>query len=439
MDQHRNFTPERPKRRRSSSEDESNALSRPKTPKVAEIPAPSEPNVPLHPLLRDMVSIPKATNPLRQNSRLNARPTFDAASLNPYIDQADISRQAHRPRPLQLNPKGKYVEKGEKLRAQIRQHQQIEAERREKDAKGILPNVNTQEELYKPQMPPLVEWWDRPYLRGRSYAEFQDSGSGFVLDNEFAPVTSYIQHPVPIEAPWERLTPNQEAKLFLTKEEMKRKRRNERQIRHREQQDRIKLGLDPPPPPKVKLSNLMNVLTNEAIQDPTGVEMKVRQEVQERFDKHMKENEARKLTPDQKAQKRELQHEKELSKGLHTTVYKVDDLSDGQHFFKVDMNAKQLNLVGIVLLNPRFNLVVVEGAAKSIKFYKKLMTRRIKWQESNNGHDLAANKCAVVWEGELPELSFQKWSPMYTKDDEEAYKVLNKFGHENYWREAFDM
>ena len=52
--------------------------------------------------------------------------------------------------------------------------------------------------------------------------------------------------------------------------------KNERQLKQQEKQDRIKLGLDPPPPPKVKLSNLMNVLTNESIKDPTAVENRVK-------------------------------------------------------------------------------------------------------------------------------------------------------------------
>ena len=116
----------------------------------------------------------------------------------------------------------------------------------------------------------------------------------------------------------------------------------------------------------------------------------------------------------------------------------MNTLEDPQHFFKVDMNAKQLDLFGIVLINPRFNLIIVEGGAKSIKFYKKLMTKRIKWNQSNSDVDVSNNKCTILWEGQLNELLFKKWSPMYTQDDEEAYKVLNKFGHENYWREAFD-
>lgn len=312
-------------------EEQLSSTSRPKAAKHAEnVPSTSRNDAQLHPLLRDMASIPKARNPLGRN----ARPAFDAASLNPYIDQAVFSKQNNRLRPLQLNPQGKYVELAEKLRAQEREFQQQEAERREKAAKGILPNINTQEDLFRPHMPPLVEWWDRPYLRGKLYHDFHDAGSEYVLDSEIAPVTNYIQHPVPIEASWERFVDDGKGQLFLTKKEMKRKRRNERQIRHRETQDRIKLGLDPPPPPKVKLSNLMNVLTNEAIQDPTGVEMKVRQEVEERYEKHMKQNEERKLNADEKAKKRELQHEKELGKGILLPSTKSTTSAMGSTFSK---------------------------------------------------------------------------------------------------------
>lgn len=389
-------------------------------------------NVELHPLLRGMAAVPQASRPKRGLPA--PRNIFDASALNPYLDQSSITKPAHR-RPLSLNPRGKYVARGAELRAKAEEDARAAAKLREKEAKGLLPDVNTQEQLFKAPYPPLVEWWDRPYLPTRLYKEFYEKNASYTLDSEEAPVSVYIQHPVPV-VPWEH-TPEQA--MYLTKKEMKRKRRNERQEKHREKQDRIKLGLDPPPAPKVKLSNLMNVLTNEAIQDPTGVEMKVRQEVQQRYDKHMQQNEERKLTPAQRHAKVEQQHERDLQKGYYAAVYKVSTLADGQHFFKVDMNAKQLGLFGVVLVNPRFNLVIVEGGAKSIKFYRKLMMERIKWTELKAGADVAHNECKMVWEGQIKELSFKKWSPMYTKDDDEAYKVLNKFGHENYWREAYAL
>lgn len=392
-------------------------------------------NVEIHPLLREMVpvpSVPKNHNPLKQNGWS----IFDPTALNPYVDQSSITiGSSHRPRSFHLNPKGKYIAQGQELRTKAEEKRLLEAKRAETAAKGLLPDENIQEVLYKQQFPPLIEWWDKPYLQTRLYDEFFDKKKNFVLDSEDAPVSIYIQHPVPVKAPWEKHSVEEKA-MYLTKKEMKRVRRNERQARHKEKQDRIKLGLDPPPPPKVKLSNLMNVLTNEAIKDPTGVEMKVRKEVEDRLHKHLNENEKRKLTPEQKHEKIKNQHEKDLNKGYFTTVYRIENLEDPQQFFKVDINAKQLGLFGIVLKNPRFNLVIVEGGAKGIKFYKKLMTQRIKWTESNNGLVLSANKCTVIWEGQIKELLFKKWSPMYTSDDEDAYQVLNKFGHENYWREA---
>ena len=44
----------------------------------------------------------------------------------------------------------------------------------------------------------------------------------------------------------------------------------------------------------------MNVLTNESIKDPTAVENRVKREIQQRVDKHLAQNEARKLTKEQK-------------------------------------------------------------------------------------------------------------------------------------------
>lgn len=391
----------------------------------------------IHPLLRKMATlptVPKNHNPLKQN----VRSIFDPTALNPYLSQDSISISTHKPRPLQINPQGKFIQKGNDLRAKIEEDRAKLHRKKELGDKNLLADENRQEKRYMPQMPPGVEWWDRPYLKVRLYLELKDKKNQFVLDSEEAPVSLYIQHPVPIPAPWENNV-SEDKPMFLTKKEKKRIRRNTRQAQHKEKQDRIKLGLDPPPPPKVKLSNLMNVLTNEAIKDPTGVELRVRKEVEDRLEKHLRENEARKLTPEQRHEKIKNKHESDLLQGCFTTVYRVDNLDNPQHFFKVDMNAKQLELVGIVLVNPRFNLVIVEGGAKSIKFYKKLMMQRINWTDSSSNNDARKNRCTLVWEGQISELLFRKWSPMYTQNDDEAYKVLNKFGRENYWREAFDL
>ncbi|PSK34661.1 hypothetical protein C7M61_005021 [Candidozyma pseudohaemuli] len=367
-------------------------------------------NTEVHPLLRDLAAVPQA-----QGGPKKPRSIFDPASLNPYLNQTAAGALTHRPRPLSLNPQGKYVAQGDQLREKLKKEVAEEKRKNELASKNLLPDENIGEQLYKPQWPPLIESWDRPFLQKRLYDEFKGE---FVYDSEEAPVSIYIQHPVPVYVNRTEV----ELALHLTKKEMKRKRRNERLARHKEKQDRIKLGLDPPPPPKVKLSNLMNVLTNEAIKDPTGVEMKVRQQVEERHRQHMKVNEERQLTQEQRHEKIHQRHERDLSRGVFTTVYRVDKM-DSKQQYKVDINAKQMELHGMVLFNPRFNLVIVEGGEKAIKFYRRLMTSRIDWDSQPNG-----SPCEVVWEGQLRHLSFKKWSRMYTSSDEEATTLLARFG-----------
>ncbi|KAK6464490.1 pre-mRNA processing factor 3-domain-containing protein [Scheffersomyces coipomensis] len=402
-------------------------------------------NTEIHPLLRSGIAntpvIPKNFNPLKQN----ARKIFDSSAMNPYLDQSAAVSQ-FKPRSLTFNPKGKYIEQANRLREKIKQEEEEKRKIEEKKSKGLTADENLGEHLYKSQFPPPVEWWDQPYLRDRSY-EFIDNLDRVNMENENQMVSIYIQHPILIPAPWLKHGAEQKA-MMLTKKEMKRIRKNDRQDKLKDKQDRIKLGLDPAPAPKVKLSNLMNVLTNEAIKDPTSIEMRVKQEMEERLQKHLQQNEERQLTKEERHEKIQRQHEKDVQKGYFTLVFKIKKLINPQHKYKIDINAKQNDLVGICLENPRFNLVVVEGGEKSIKLYKKLMMNRINWQENVRAKDdtsdepladLSDNSCEIVWEGQLKQFNFQKWSLMYSSNDDEAIDVLQRFKLENYWRQTIAL
>jgi U4/U6 small nuclear ribonucleoprotein PRP3 len=66
----------------------------------------------------------------------------------------------------------------------------------------------------------------------------------------------------------------------------------------------------------------MKVLTSDAVQDPTKVEAKVRKEVAQRANKHELDNEARKLTVEQRQEK---EYQKMLAKerqAVFAAVYK---------------------------------------------------------------------------------------------------------------------
>jgi U4/U6 small nuclear ribonucleoprotein PRP3 len=66
----------------------------------------------------------------------------------------------------------------------------------------------------------------------------------------------------------------------------------------------------------------MRVLGSEAIQDPTKMEAYVRNEVRKRQEKHMRANEERKLTPEQRREKRQKKLEEDAAKGIHVLVFR---------------------------------------------------------------------------------------------------------------------
>ncbi|KAF6262765.1 pre-mRNA processing factor 3-domain-containing protein [Scenedesmus sp. NREL 46B-D3] len=340
--------------------------------------------------------------------------------------------------------------------------------------------------------PPEVEWWDKPLLVGGVYfaegsqhhldesadgrqqqhedghekEEQQDdnvvasapNGSGAVMRVRLGKVTMYVEHPVPMEPPAAGQPPPPQP-LKLTKKELKKMRTQRRQAREKEKQELIRQGLLEPPKPKVKISNLMRVLGEEATLDPTAIEQEVRRQMGERQAAHDDRNLARMLTPAERRDKK-LRKLFDSSPGgaltTRTAVYRVEDLSHGQHRFKVDMNARENHMSGIMLLCPgTFNLVVVEGCPKSLKRYHKLMLRRIDWnatplpQPGDEEEDAAdaleveacteikpPNSCHLVWEGEVGSASFNDFSKEEVASPEAARKLLDEQGVAHYWDAA---
>lgn len=74
--------------------------------------------------------------------------------------------------------------------------------------------------------------------------------------------------------------------------------------------------------PLVKLSNMMRVLTQDAIADPTKVEAQVRREMVAREKGHLKANADRKLTDEERRAKTELKKDKDAAKGIGAMCYK---------------------------------------------------------------------------------------------------------------------
>lgn len=252
-------------------------------------------------------------------------------------------------------------------------------------------------------------------------------------------ITQLIEHPIQMMP----LEPNKpvHVPVFLTKKEQKKLRRQNRRETWKEKQDKIRLGLLPPDEPKVKVSNMMRVLGNEQVQNPSQVEAHVREQMAKRLANHEKANADRKLTPEQRREKAERKLKEDVSCGVRVAVYRVKSLANPSKKFKVETNAKQLYLTGCVVMYEDVNVVVVEGGPKSLNKYRKLMERRIKWDEDvysdkSDGSE-KVNQCSLVWEGQAKDRSFGEVRIKQCPTESFARDYFRKCGVEHYWDQAY--
>jgi U4/U6 small nuclear ribonucleoprotein PRP3 len=373
---------------------------------------------------------------------------------NPYLDNNEKPGpdRSRLPRKLVMNQQGKYIDQAQKIRNQerieaLKRKMADELRKKELDESG--------EKGFLIPEPPACEWWDEGLLDATDYAVL-DNPEKLKFDTDDSIITAYIQHPVEIRPPQEKLVVTAKP-MFLTKTETKKVRRQRRAAVNKEKQAKIRLGLEPPPPPKVKRGNMMRVLGDQAIADPTAIEAVVEKQIRERQEAHEEANEARRLSKEQRHEKLAKQQEEDAAKGIHCCVYKVNNLSYGKHRFQVDKNAKDNKLTGITILNPNFSLVIAEGGSMSSNLYKKLMLNRIKWTENGqpssvregnkeaeaawlnsveeNGElkDFSKNKCTLIWEGEEKQRAFRKWGSRVCETDGEAKEVLTRAKMDSFW------
>merc|ERR1719215_1160648 len=289
---------------------------------------------------------------------------------------------------------------------------------------------------------PDVEWWDMPFLK-----EDMNGQKRAYTEVNVEKITPYVEHPIPIKITTEKDTADA-AMMHLTPKERKKLRRLKRQERTQEIRDKIKMGILQPPPPKVKMSNLMRVLGDEQIADPSAVEKKVRSQVEQRRKEHEQRNEARKLPADERKAKKKQKWMAEQEPVTDVLVFKMRGLTNKRHLFKIDMNAQQFHLTGCCISCPGVaNIVIVEGGPRAVKRYKKLMTRRIKWTEDQTKDDedesdddaenVTAPKlqdhCVLIWEGAVKQRNFKNWKVTHARSEQEARKLLSDRGSEHYW------
>lgn len=378
--------------------------------------------------------------------QLKEKPGDDLESTS-YFDQRVSITPAQRPRRgFKFHEQGRF----EKIAQRIRTKAQLERLQSEiaQAAKKTGIQASTKLALIAPKKEigegevPNIEWWDSFILPSNidltpdtKFEEFELFG-----------VTNLVEHPAQISPPVDTDKPVTLG-VYLTKKEQKKLRRQTRREGQKEVQEKVRLGLMPPPEPKVRISNLMRVLGTEAVQDPTKVEAHVRAQMAKRQKAHEEANAARKLTAEQRKEKKVKKLKEDLTDGVHIAVYRIRNLQNPAKKFKVEANANQLYLTGTVVLHRDVNLVVVEGGPKSQKKFKRLMLHRIKWEEHNSKRDdpdgdddtKRNNKCWLVWEGTAKERSFGDIKFKQCPTESMAREHFKKHGTEHYWDLALSM
>ena len=370
--------------------------------------------------------------------KLQEKPTPEmTSSTSNFFDTRVKQESASRPRRnFKFHEKGRFVQIAQKIRTKS-QLQKLQSEIAQAAKRTgiqqasklalITPRVGGDDVV---DAIPQMEWWD-DYIVNRA-----EEGEEFVVNDV---VTSLIEHPTQIPPPGVSKTEEPVLGTYLTKKERKKLRRMNRREALKDEQEKVRLGLVPAPEPKVKLSNLMRVLGTDAVQDPTKVEKHVRQQMAKRQKAHEQANAARKLTAEQKKDKRIRKLKEDTSNAVHIAMYRVASLRDPAKKFKIEMNSKQLYMTGCTVLHPDINIVVVEGGPKAQRKFNRLMTVRIRWDEDKKGKktqelaDEPGKLCELIWEGQSSNNNFGLMTFKQCATDEEASEFFRNHGVEHYW------
>eukprot|EP00029_Vermamoeba_vermiformis_P008071 TRINITY_DN3674_c0_g1_i1.p1 TRINITY_DN3674_c0_g1~~TRINITY_DN3674_c0_g1_i1.p1 ORF type:complete len:632 (-),score=259.69 TRINITY_DN3674_c0_g1_i1:33-1928(-) len=368
--------------------------------------------------------------------------TFNFVEPGTYVDQANRERETKRQR----------VEsgEGETGAASVKPEEPVSTS----DSR-VTPSDTVPRDKKSAEQIPDVEWWDLPFLEvtredseGRKVS-LPPSYELQVLEDK---INKLIEHPTVIAPPAEAPAPPPQ-QLKLTAAERKKLRRQERARTRELEREKYLLGLTEAPKPKVKISNMMRVYGSEAVQDPTQLEALVKKEMAERHDRHEQRNEERKLTPEERREKKRAKMLEDTKLLSHVAVFKIPPpaLSDPKIRFKIDMNASQNYLSGTGVITPSMAIIVIEGGPNAIKRYKKLMLRRIPWKsvagdktdeaeededEDQDREQANSRYCQLVWEGEVLKPTFRSFKVEQFAEEGAARKFLSENGIPHYWDQA---
>ncbi|ELP93306.1 U4/U6 small nuclear ribonucleoprotein Prp3, putative [Entamoeba invadens IP1] len=284
-----------------------------------------------------------------------------------------------------------------------------------------------------------IEWWDAPFISDKtstphtSYPEIDNSEIEKVLEGKdskvlAAQINRSVEHPATSQIV---TSGDIQVKTILTKQEMKKMRKLRREEEHEKERDEILMGLRQAPPDKLKFSNMAKIFPEEIVTNPSEVERRVKEAMDQRREKHEKDNNDRKLTKSERKKKEWEKMMKEREEGLLLNVFKVDK-TDGQKFTKLWQVAKELCVTGFAFMFNEKLLIVAEGSKKSIVKYEGFCTKRMKWVVEDE--DQGSKYCNKIWEGKSDKSLFTRFACEKCEKEESVLDILRLKGLEFLWK-----
>ncbi|NXY66474.1 PRPF3 protein, partial [Callaeas wilsoni] len=369
--------------------------------------------------------------------QLKEKPSEDMES-NTYFDpRVSITPAQRQKRTFKFHEKGKFEKIAQRLRTKA-QLEKLQAEISQAARKtGIhtstkLALITPKKELKEGEIPE-IEWWDS-YIIPNGLDFCCGDGGCFSPKSERFGFVSKHEHSAQVVFTWVYVCASVVVEKKVSSGSL-----SPSHVQREPSQLLLLHSL------AVRISNLMRVLGTEAVQDPTKVEAHVRAQMAKRQKAHEEANAARKLTAEQRKAKKVKKLKEDVSQGVHIAVYRVRNLSNPAKKFKIEANAGQLYLTGVVVLHKDVNVVVVEGGPKAQKKFKRLMLHRIKWDEQTSntkGEDddesdeesvKKTNKCSLVWEGTAKDRSFGEMKFKQCPTENMAREHFKKHSAEHYW------
>ena len=312
---------------------------------------------------------------------------------------------------------------------------------------------------------PEVESWDKVFLPLKfqtflpkdnnnllSFEQIESyiNSNNYLKEFIYSKLNSYVYHPIKLKNEILEKEKKIQNETNLTLKEKKKLLHQKRMRIANDEREQIKLGLKQPKKPKIKEKNKLNLLKEKFI-SPTEIDLYVKKQYEIRKKKMLEENEKRKLTKEQKKEKIKKKFEKDLKDGTYASLFKVKFLTSDKNRFKIDKNSQQLYLTGLCLMNREnalSNLIYVEGGYKAIQRFKKLVLRRIKWNETeknlineyNNNYKNIGNNlnnifenCKLIWEGSIKKRNCVNWKMREIKSEQDAISILKEKNLEYIW------